>query len=274
MTIPPATLELTEAEAMFQFQAAAPGHVRSLLGMDATRIGGAVVTVMREDPTRFWNKVIGLGFDEPITADLIGEVCGFCESRGAPVTTFQPAPGVLPPDWPDICAAYGITTGSSWVKLVHDLTDIRPAETAFRIERVGAEHAAEWGSLMTRGFGMPEKGLAEMAAGVVTQPGFVPYAAWDGDDMVAVGDFYVHGDAAEGFGAATLPEYRGRGAQSALLSVALRGAAAAGCRWFVAETGTEADGEHNPSLHNMLRAGFQVCYERRNWVWDPPSTSA
>jgi GNAT superfamily N-acetyltransferase len=277
MTIPPAppaVLELTEAEAMFQVQAAAPAHVRALLGMDATRIGGAVVTAMREDPTRYWSKVIGLGFEQPITTGLIGEVCDFYRSRDTFFATFQPAPGVLPPDWADICAAYGITAGSSWVKLAHSLTGIRPAETDLRIERVGAEHAAEWGSLLVRGFGMPEEGLASMSAGIVTHPGFVPYAAWDGDRMVAVGDYFVHGDAAEGFGAATLPEYRGRGAQSAILARALGDAAAAGCRYFVAETGSEAPGEHNPSLHNMLRAGFQVCYERRNWVWQAPPAGA
>jgi GNAT superfamily N-acetyltransferase len=176
-----------------------------------------------------------------------------------------------PADWARICAEYGITADGSWVKLVHDLTGVRPAETDLRVERVGPEHAAEWGSVLVRGFGMPEKGLAEMSAGIVTHPGFHPYAAWDGDDMVAAADFYVYEDVAEGYGAATLPEYRGRGAQSAILARALTDAAEAGCRWFVAETGTETGGEHNPSLHNMLRAGFTVCYERTNWVWHPVS---
>lgn len=271
MDISPPEVELAEAEAMFQIQVNAPEHVRSMLGIEVTRIGGATVTFMRDDPTRYWSKVIGLGFEQPVTRELIGRIHDFYASRDASMATLQPAPSVLPPDWADICAAYGITAGSSWVKLVHDLTDVRPAETTLRVGPAGPEHAAQWGSLLMRGFGMPEKGLAEMMAGVVTHPDFHAYGAWDGEDMVAAADFYVYDGVAEGYGAATLPEYRGRGAQSAILATALGDAAAAGCRWFVAETGTETDGEHNPSLHNMLRAGFSMCYERTNWVWRPAS---
>lgn len=53
----------------------------------------------------------------------------------------------------------------------------------------------------------------------------------------------------------------------ALLTARVRAAEAAGCRWLVAETGVEGPGEHNPSLHNMLRVGFEPLYERANWLW-------
>jgi GNAT superfamily N-acetyltransferase len=69
------------------------------------------------------------------------------------------------------------------------------------------------------------------------------------------------------FGGATLPEARGRGAQSALLTARVRAATGEGCRWLVAETGAEGPGEHNPSLHNMVRVGFEPLYERANWLW-------
>jgi hypothetical protein len=36
---------------------------------------------------------------------------------------------------------------------------------------------------------------------------------------------------------------------------------------LVAETGAEGPGEHNASLHNMLRAGFERLYERVSWRW-------
>jgi len=44
-------------------------------------------------------------------------------------------------------------------------------------------------------------------------------------------------------------------------------AVAAGCRWLVAETGEPAEGAVNPSLNNLVRAGLQPRYARRNWVW-------
>jgi hypothetical protein len=50
-------------------------------------------------------------------------------------------------------------------------------------------------------------------------------------------------------------------------------ARALGAAWCSAETWREDPGHedpsmhHNPSLHNMRRAGFVDCYERTNWVW-------
>ncbi|NUL02342.1 hypothetical protein HRW07_03590 [Streptomyces lunaelactis] len=93
------------------------------------------------------------------------------------------------------------------------------------------------------------------------------YAVWAGERIVAVGSVFLNGECADMFGGATLPEARGRGAQSALLTARVRAATAEGCRWLVAETGVEGPGEHNPSLHNMVRVGFEPLYERATWLW-------
>ncbi|MER6159534.1 hypothetical protein ABT147_28960 [Streptomyces sp. NPDC001868] len=76
-----------------------------------------------------------------------------------------------------------------------------------------------------------------------------------------------NGACAHMFAGATLPDARGRGAQSALLAARLRAAPAEGCRWIVAETGVEGPGEHNPSLRNLVRAGFEPMYDRPDWLW-------
>lgn len=84
---------------------------------------------------------------------------------------------------------------------------------------------------------------------------------------MAVGSIFVNGECADMFGGATLAGARGRGAQSALLTARIMAAREAGCRWIVAETGSESPGEHNSSLHNMHRAGFRPLYERLTWLW-------
>jgi hypothetical protein len=78
---------------------------------------------------------------------------------------------------------------------------------------------------------------------------------------------YIAGSAGHVFGATTLPAARRRGAQSALIAARAAAARAAGCAWLVGETFAEGPGRHNSSLHNMLRAGMSVCYERPNWTW-------
>jgi hypothetical protein len=55
-------------------------------------------------------------------------------------------------------------------------------------------------------------------------------AGWDGERIIGVGGIFVNGDCAGMFGGATLPEGRGRGAHSALLTARAQGSPAVGCR--------------------------------------------
>jgi GNAT superfamily N-acetyltransferase len=176
---------------------------------------------------------------------------------------------VLPPDWDAIREKEGITEGGTWVKVARLAGLVQSRETELRIAEVGAAHAEKWASVLVRGFGMPEEGIAEMAAGVVGRPGWTAYGAWDGDELVAAASLLITGQVADFSGAATLPSHRRRGAQSALLAARARHAAAAGVKWLSAETGKPAQQGANSSLNNMLRTGFEIRYERQNWTWRP-----
>ncbi|MDH2425421.1 GNAT family N-acetyltransferase [Sphaerisporangium sp. TRM90804] len=266
----PAVLELVEAEAMYRFESGAPAETREALGIECVRLGGGVVLSMRNDPTGYWNKALGFGITEPVTADLVAEVCDFFRSRGVPGAVVQIAPSVLPADWDEIRAKYGLFEGSSWVKLARDLSvPVPEAEGGPEAERVEAPEAARWASVLMRGFGMPEGPLVDMTAAAVAMPGFRAYVTRSGGDVVSSAGLYTHHDAAQLVGAATLPSHRGRGAQTAMLRARIQAAAAAGCRWLCADTGVERPGEHNTSLRNLTRAGFESLYVRQNWTWRP-----
>ena len=264
--IPTVTAERSEAEALYDFEDATSPAGQEALGMTRARIGGGVVLSMREDGSGFWSKA--LGFDAPVTADLIEEVCTFYREAGTPRAVLQLAPSVLPPDWDEICAKWGLTSRSSWVKLAAEVDTVlaQTIETSLRVGPLPATDGPEWTSVMLRTFGMAEA-LTPMVLGSIDRAGWHPHAAWLGDEIVSTGSVFVHGEVGQCFAGATKPEARGRGGQSALLQARAKAAKAAGCRWVVAETGAEQPGEHNSSLHNMLRLGFEVLYERRNWVW-------
>jgi ribosomal protein S18 acetylase RimI-like enzyme len=264
-----APLEQTEAEWMYRLESGAPPHILDEMGIAAARFGGGYAVAMRRDVTQYWNKALGFGFDEPVTADLIAQVCEFFRVQEAPMAVLQLAPSVLPAEWGDICRANRLEQGGNWLKLGHDLGSVGRPDTDLRVAQVEVEDATAWATALLRGFGMPEEGLLQMAAAVVGQPGFRCYAAWDGDEIVGVGNSFVDQGIAALWGASTLASHRRRGAQSALLAIRLLDAKAAGCRMAVAETGAEGPGEHNQSLHNLRRAGFSVLYERPNWVWRP-----
>ncbi|HEY4277715.1 MAG TPA: GNAT family N-acetyltransferase [Conexibacter sp.] len=269
-----ADAELSEAEALFDFEAAAPERACDALGIDAIRVGGGVALSVRRDPSRFWSKVLGLGVESPITLELVETVRDFYRACGTPVTTFQIAPSLLPDDWEEICARVGLSAAGAWIKLACPVeAAVRAAADPDRppprvtVGPVQATDASAWASAVLRGFGMPDDGIGEMAAASVGRPGWHAFAAWDDAELVATGTLYVRGAVGQLLAAATLPHARRRGAQSAILAARARAAQSAGCRWLVAETGVEPPDGHNSSLHNMLRLGFEVLYARPNWTW-------
>jgi GNAT superfamily N-acetyltransferase len=268
-----ADAERIEAEFMHTYVSSAAQPVKSELGIATLRVGGGVALSMRHDVTGYWSKALGFGFEEPITEELIERVLAFYLAERTPGTVIQVAPSVLPPDWDEICARHDIQAGSPWVKLACPIADFRPGRTQLRVGPVLPADTDDWASTTLRGFGMPEEGLKAMMAASVEGSDFRPFAAWDGDEMVATANLYVRGEIGSLNSAATLPGHRNKGAQSALLTARAGAAAEAGCRWLVVETGKPDEGVSSPSMNNLLRAGFKPLYERQNWNWRRPADS-
>jgi ribosomal protein S18 acetylase RimI-like enzyme len=266
--ISPALAEQAQALAYFDFEAGAP----AALGVRLSRFGGGVVMAARNAPP-LWSKALGFGFEEPVTGSLVERICDVFRAQGLRQGVIQLPPSVTPGDWAEIRAKHNISAGTGLVKLVAsaelvaDMTGSLGA--GLRAGRVDAADADEWASVMADVFGYDSAAMRAMCVASVGRPGWVPCAVWDGDRIVATATTHFHQGTAHMFGGATLPEARGRGAQTALLVLRARAALAAGCRWLVAETGAEPPGGHNSSLHNLLRLGFQTQYEQPNWIWRP-----
>ena len=272
-TTPLELAERTEIGAYAGFTAGAPESVRDKLGISALRVGSVLALAIREDPSRFFNRAGGFGAHEPITVDLVAQVCDFYRESGVPLGMFMVAPSLFPPDWAVIAAKLKLTRGSSFVKLGCDVETalsgvdgVEALDAGLRVGLVEPHQAHEWATVMMTTLGFTPA-MIDMAASCVGRPNWRQYAVWEGERIVAVGSVHMHGGCADMFGGATLPEARGRGAQSALLTARARAAQAEGCRWLVAETGAEGAGAHNTSLHNMLRVGFEPLYERVTWLW-------
>jgi GNAT superfamily N-acetyltransferase len=139
---------------------------------------------------------------------------------------------------------------------------------------VALAEAAEWAEVLPRAMGMPAQGAQEMAAASVGRPGWHPFAVREAGAIVAIATLRTAGEVGNFFAGCTLPEARGRGAQSALIAARVRAARDAGCRVLVVETFDEPPGTHNSSYHNLLRAGFTLRYTRRNWIWNNPETAS
>ena len=263
--------ETVEAEWMYALQAGAPATVQDTLRMRQHRIGGAIALSMAADPTGgYWSKSLGFGVTEPVCERLVADVLDVYRSNGDSVATLQIAEDVLPADWDAVCRRRGLVRSNTWAKCLLPLAEpVHEAPTRLRVGRVDAADLATWARTLGAGFGMPDDPalVAFMAGGVAAEPRFQPWAAWDGDTIVAAANLFVSGEIVALAGASTLPGARGQGAQSALTRARLLAAREIGARWASFETWIPGPGGHNPSLSNMLRIGFEVAYERPNWVW-------
>ena len=88
--------------------------------------------------------------------------------------------------------------------------------TDLRVEQIDESLADTFGDVACAGFGMPIE-LKPMLAGTIGRPGWNHYIAFDEDKPAAVAALYVRNDVGWLGVAATLSEYRRRGAQGALM---------------------------------------------------------
>jgi GNAT superfamily N-acetyltransferase len=267
--------EQVEAEFMYSYVSGAPAAVGAALGIATTRIGGGVVLAMSDDPVGYWNKALGFGISEPVTGKTIEEILGFYRDNGVTDAVLQIAPALLPPDWPEIRTAQGISVGRASVKLGAAIDEVRlETPTGLRVGPVTADDVPRWAAVVLEGFGMADERINRMIEAAVTDAGFRPFAAWDGDEVVAGANLFFHGPVASLNSGATLSGHRGRGAQSALIAARIDAARRGGCEWVMAETELPEPGSVNPSLDNLQRAGLRRLYIRHDWLWHAPEGGA
>jgi hypothetical protein len=138
-------------------------------------------------------------------------------------------------------------------------------QSDFEIHAVEPHDAAFFGTVVQAGFDAPPA-FASWFSGLVGRPKWRIYLAYDGTDPVASGAMFIdRGWAWMGIDA-TLPAYRRRGAQAALLSRRISDGLAAGVAGFTGETDRPGVGHEasQSSYRNFLRAGFHAAYTRDN----------
>jgi hypothetical protein len=140
-------------------------------------------------------------------------------------------------------------------------------QTTFEVHAVEPQDAALFGMVVRTGFDAPPA-FASWFSSLVGRQRWRVYLAYDGKDPVASGAMFIdRGWAWLGIDA-TLPAYRRRGAQAALLSRRISDGHAAGVEGFTGETDRPGVGQHeasHSSYRNFLRAGFCVAYTRDNY---------
>lgn len=260
-------LELAELAAWGDFYRAADPDLARRYGIRVEERGGALISVVGGTDVLALNRVVGLGLETaPDEAD-VDELVGEYARVGARRFFAQLSPTITDLRLIDLLRERGFRHYNNWVKLERDVAvDTPRVETDLRVRRIGAGYARDFGDIVARCFGWPEE-LAGWVSALVERDGWHHYMAFDGESPVATGAFFVAEDHAWIGFAATLPEYRNRGAQRALLARRIRDAERLGCGTLVVEAAEETDEKRSPSLNNLLAFGFRVAYVRPNYIY-------
>jgi GNAT superfamily N-acetyltransferase len=247
----PAELESAEFAAFLDLLGASPELT------EVAEIGGAICALVRGlEEARMFNRVLNLTSTEPL--DGIGAFYGevpwwVSDSHG------------LGRQLED----RGFVRDYGWMKFSRGIRP-RQAQSDLHVVRIESDRARDFGNVVTGGYGMPEW-TGPLAANIVGRPCWSCYVAYEGESPAGAGALFVHeGIGWLGFGA-TLPEFRGRGAQSVILAARIEDARQQGCSRVVTETGELAEGRPSSSYRNILRAGFREAGVRPNYRAPSPA---
>lgn len=235
------------------------------LGAGFRRIGGGAAMRAAAIDMPAFNRLLGLGLEAPITGALLDEATDWYRSAGAarffiPLSKMAERPAVV-----RLLESRGFHHYNNWAKLYRPVRPAPVVETELRIVTAGARQREAFAEVLLKSFEWSEA-LRPLLANPLGRPGWKHYLAYDGETPVAAAALYIRGRMASMAFAGTLPEYRGRGAQSALIARRLQDAAEAGCRWALVETAQDKPERPVSSFRNLRRLGFELAYLRPNYL--------
>lgn len=264
-----ALAEHIESRAWMDLFAAAPQWLSRDGGLVVEQVGGAVMLASpRVDHTLF-NRTIGLGEATPAAPEIVAEIIARYEALDVPRYWVHVGPYARPARLGRLLQEQGLAPyRRSWVKLVRPAQRAMPVQTAFRVRVASEDDAIAIASMVGMGFDLPQS-AAEVFPSLIGRPGWRVFVAEENGVVAAAAGMFSEGDMSYLAFAATRPEYRGRGAQRALVAARVNDAADSDSRWIATETGfpLTAD-EPSPSYRNLLWSGFRPVAIRDNYA--PP----
>lgn len=212
------------------------------------------------------NQIVGMGLYDEVTAADLDQLEDFFRSRGVPCSV------VLSPlahaSLRAMLGERGYSIAEFNTVLIRRIQPDEPFSPppGIVIERVTDDTIGPWMGSIAKGFEQDIVVAESVFGGFAVLPGALPFLARIEDKVVGGcgGRVIPEARIAAFFGTATLPEYRGRGVQSALIAKRLHEAALAGCEYAVVSTNPGSG-----SQRNMERRGFHVAYTKavmmRTW---------
>jgi hypothetical protein len=256
--------ERIERAALLDLYQATPCATRAQLGWRLETMGTALVSLAEREPNILLNRVIGLGVEAPEHPGTVEAIAQRYAAAGINEFFLHLCPDAQPPALRDGVIQAGLIKSRGWMKFLREPVAPPDVSSDLHVQRIGVAHAEAFARIAAPAFDLSEAALPLIAA-LADRPGWHLYLSFDGDIPAGAGAMFVQDEVAYFEWGATLPAYRRRGGQGAVMAQRIRDAVTLGCRWLTTMTGEAVDGDPQHSYHNILRMGFQPTYLRENY---------
>ena len=260
-------VETSEANMIRALMGNLPPTQAAEYGAGCQEVGDAVALFFAKLPIVPFNHAVGLGLHQPATEAMVDELMQLYGRQKTPFG-IDVSPVAQPAQLFDWLLERGLRPAYNLAKVIRGTEPPPHIETDLRIEPVTEANVAHYAHVIQITYEMPDWSapLFELLA---TLPNVYSYLAYADDVPAAVGSLYVGDGVGALFNGATLPEYRRRGGQGAIMARRIQDGIALGCEWLTTETGEDTPEAPNPSYRNMLRTGFHLAYLRPTYVYEP-----
>jgi len=206
-------------------------------------------------------RALGGGMNGPLHETELDDLENFFRSRGAPVV-LELCP-FADPSLVELIGRRHYRICEFNNILVRSVTGLEPGDPDWslpRVREIAPNEGDLWALTIAQGFSeceIPAEEEIEIGRTVAAMPSARCLLAFDGENAAAAGAIFVHEGVALLFSDSTIPRFRRRGMQTALIRRRLELAALANCDVAAASV---APG--TASQRSYERCGFQVAYTK------------
>jgi GNAT superfamily N-acetyltransferase len=258
--------ELVESAAWTDFYRSALPETVGKCGIKIFPVGGVNGTIASKIDILAFNRVVGLGIKELIDERIIDIILNKIEANQVKRFFIQIHPEVYSDLLKRLLVLHDFYHYNNWVRLVRDNSPAEKSKTNLLIRKISKSDSSYFGKIVVEAFNWPCE-LADWIAAPVGRKNWYHYMAFEKEIPVATAAFYHSGEYAWFDFAATHPDYRGKGAQSSLLSQRIEECRKLGVKVIIVETAEQTAEKESPSYRNVLKSGFKEAYKRPNYIF-------
>lgn len=261
-------IELQEATYWNDYFYNATEELRQHPGLNATVINGTYCCSTPAEDVLVFNRVLCAGLTNQISPDYLKTIIEFYRSKGSKRFMMQVAPTAEPSDFWDILNGEGFSHLNNWAKSFRKISALhKQPENDIVVGHLKEEEIEDFNNVVYEAFGWGN-GLNKMFTLTFGKKGWFHYLAKANGKPVGIATMYIREKLASLAIAGTIPEARGKGAQTSMIAARINDAYKSGCKYVIVETAEDTPENPVSSYKNMIRQGFQRAYLRPSFVYE------